>query len=265
MRRFIKQTVFAVFSLYLISSALGQQTKPGSKPQNPEEEPIVRLGTTLVQLDAVVTDSHGHIVRDLKADDFEVYEDGKLQKITNFSFISLEPRAVAIPATATAPSKPDKYAPPLSSKPVTADHVRRTIALVVDDLHISFEDMIFVRRSLKKFVNEDMQPGDLVVVITTAHTSSYQHFTTSKEELNTLIDRLQYYAMGTAGISSFAPLGQDDLLDPTRGQLALTGDAGAQLREDSITIGTLGTIQFLLQGMRTMPGRKSAIIMSGGF
>jgi hypothetical protein len=46
--------------------------------------------TTLrVQVDAVVTDSKGHYVTDLTADDFAIYDDGKQQKITNFSYISV--------------------------------------------------------------------------------------------------------------------------------------------------------------------------------
>src|SRR5947209_12907660 len=91
-----------LLSFVLITTALGQQQTPKNKPQNPDDEPIVRLSTALVQLDAVVTDGHGHIVRDLKADDFEVYEDGKLQKITNFSFISVQPTVAATPAVATS-------------------------------------------------------------------------------------------------------------------------------------------------------------------
>ena len=45
--------------------------------------------------------------------------------------------------------------------------VRRTIAIVVDDLGLSFESTHFVRRALKKFVDEQMQTGDLVAIIRT--------------------------------------------------------------------------------------------------
>src|ERR1043166_7968367 len=39
----------------------------------------------LVEIDAVVTDAHGHRVHGLTADDLEVVESGKPQAITNFS------------------------------------------------------------------------------------------------------------------------------------------------------------------------------------
>jgi hypothetical protein len=73
------------------------------------------------------------------------------QKITNFSYVSV--------STLPAPEKPavkpiDKKAPPVPPVKLRPDQVRRTIALVVDDLGLSFEDMVFTRDSLKKFVNE---------------------------------------------------------------------------------------------------------------
>src|SRR5581483_1458568 len=45
----------------------------------------------LVQVDAIVTDSHGNRVPDLKADDFEVYQDKKRQRITHFVYVPVVP------------------------------------------------------------------------------------------------------------------------------------------------------------------------------
>jgi hypothetical protein len=56
------------------------------KPQEPDKQPVFRV-TNLVQLDAVVTDSHGRHVPDLKPEEFQILEDGKAQKITHFSFV----------------------------------------------------------------------------------------------------------------------------------------------------------------------------------
>src|SRR2546429_6891902 len=89
--------------LLLASSAFAQQTgtlppPPPPAPQQtpkPEDVDVVRITTNLVQVDAVVTDSKGKLVTDLKPEEIEIFEDGRKQKITNFS-LSLEP------ATATA-------------------------------------------------------------------------------------------------------------------------------------------------------------------
>ena len=42
-----------------------------------------------VEVDAVVTDRQGRIVRDLKKEDFQVLEDGKSQAITNFTMVDI--------------------------------------------------------------------------------------------------------------------------------------------------------------------------------
>ena len=100
-------------------------------------------------------------MRDLKAKDFEVRQDGKVQTITNFSYITIAPLLSAAPKTEVAREKNAPPPPPVLVKPEDA---RRTIALVVDDLGLSFESIVRVRDALKKFVDEQMQPGDLVAI-----------------------------------------------------------------------------------------------------
>jgi len=64
------------------------------QPSNPPPADVVFSVTTLrVQVDAVVTDSKGRYATDLTADDFAIYDDGKPQKITNFSYISVTPQS----------------------------------------------------------------------------------------------------------------------------------------------------------------------------
>src|SRR5260370_28916891 len=60
---------------------------PQDKPQKPAEDQVIRIGTKLVQLDAVVVDKGGKIVRGLGQNDFELYEGGKKQEINFFEFV----------------------------------------------------------------------------------------------------------------------------------------------------------------------------------
>src|SRR5690242_4379791 len=73
----------ALLSLCTVLPALGQTTPtPADK-----DDDVVKIRTNLVQVDAVVT-RDGKVVTNLTPDDFEIYEDGKRQAITNFAFIS---------------------------------------------------------------------------------------------------------------------------------------------------------------------------------
>src|SRR5712691_13476811 len=86
-----------LLSLLLLSSLLlpirGQQPQPAPLPapqRTPppaDEQDVVRITTNLVQVDAVVT-KDGKPVTDLKPEDFEIFEDGHPQTITNFSYVS---------------------------------------------------------------------------------------------------------------------------------------------------------------------------------
>ena len=48
--------------------------------------PVIRTETRLVLVDTVVTDKKGDYIRDLAQKDFKVWEDGKEQSVTSFSF-----------------------------------------------------------------------------------------------------------------------------------------------------------------------------------
>ncbi len=221
----------------------------------------MRITTNLVQVDAVVTDKDGHPVTDLKPDEIRIFEDDKQQKISHFSFIAAAGPETAYP---TKPAKVDKNVPappPVALKP---EQVRRTIAIVVDDLGLSFQSTSYVRTALKKFVDEQMRPGDLVAIIrTSGGIGALQMFTSDKRQLYAAIDHVKWYAGGRAAGGTFAPTGSG--IAP-----GLAPDAQAasenleQFREELFTVGTLGAIDYVVRGLHELPGRKSIILISDG-
>ena len=99
------------------------------------------------------------------------------------------------------------------------------MALVVDDLGLSFESTAFLRDSLKKFVNQQMQPGDLVAIIRTgAGVGALQQFTTDKRLLNAAIERIRWNPNGRGGISAFAAIERD----PSRAIEMVLAECGAK-------------------------------------
>ena len=82
----------------LMSAVLFAQTPPPtSPPQTPAQQPQVtyRTRTTLVPIDVRVIDKDGKPVTDLKQEDFTVYENNALQKISHFSAQALVPQQVS--------------------------------------------------------------------------------------------------------------------------------------------------------------------------
>src|SRR6185369_10783913 len=204
-----------LFVLLLSLAAVAQQTdnsraqptpSPASEAQQPSrsnEDEVVRITTNLVQVDAVITDKNGKLITDLRPDEVQIFEDGHQQKITNFSFVN--PEASSARPLPSAP--PDKNAPPLPPTKLHPEDVRRTIALVVDDLGLSFRSTYDVRNALRKFVDQQMQPGDLVAIIrTSGGIGALQQFTADKRQLYAAIERVKWYVSGRSSVGAFAPM-----------------------------------------------------------
>jgi VWFA-related protein len=249
-----KRFVLAIsFVIALFTTASGQQK--ASVQKGLQKEDVVRISVTLVQVDVTVTDRKGRQVTDLKPEDFEIYEDGRPQRISAFSYELAEPKsetpgaAEALPPGKNAPVLP---VPPTRLKP---DDVRRTIALVVDDLSLSFQSAYYVRSALKKFIDEQMEPGDLVAIIRTgAGMGALQQFTNDKRQLYAAAERVRWNPAGRGHIGAFAPIDTDS---PQPGEFE-------QLREQIFSVGTLGALNFIVRGLDELPGRKSIILFSDG-
>ena len=249
--RWIGVLITSLFVLASATSFSAQQQGPGGA--------VIRINVNLVQVDAVVTDSKGKPVTDLKAEDFEVLQDGKPQTITSFQFVDLKTAAAGrrgAPGPPVNQPRGGPAAPPLPQRQLQPQQIRRTIAIVVDDLALSFDSITHVRQSLNKWVDNEMQPGDLVAVIrTSAGMGSLQQFTRDKRVLHAAIELLRF-RIGRVGASSFSPA--TALLPPG----SIDATAFDQELAQRYSVGSMGAIQYVVQGLKDVPGRKSLILFS---
>ena len=133
---------------------------------------------------------------------------------------------------------------------------------MVDDLGLSWESTSYVRRALKKFVDEQIQPGDLVAIIrTSGGMGALQQFTADKRQLYAAVERVKWNSLGRSGISAFAPM-EPPL--PSKDLQAANEDLN-RFREDVFAVGTLGAISYVVRGLQELPGRKSILLVSDGF
>ena len=255
-------------TLLLFAATFGQQPSPQQAPSTDEDD-VVRISTNLVQVDALVVDKKGKQVRDLRPQDFEILEDGRPQKITNFSYVELNLQN-NLPAAQVSASPEDKNAPPVPPVRLRPEQVRRTIALVVDDLGISFDSAKRSREALRKFVDEQMQPGDLVAIIrTTGGIGALQQFTSNKRQLYSTIERVRGSLIGRRDVSTFGPLTSADPRYGRRPEVEDTdirnaGDEIDEFREEMFAIGTLGALNYVVRGLNDLPGRKAVVLLSDG-
>lgn len=276
-----RSSLALLLSLSIFVTTFGQTQTQKSQAQADEDE-VVRITTNLVQLDAVVTDRKGQLVTDLTADDFEVYEDGRQQKITNLTFVTTEPLTAS--NTSAKPAAKGEPAPAMPPVRVQPEQVRRTIALVVDDLCLSWESITYARKALKKFVDEQMQPGDLVAIVRTAGgVGILQQFTSDKRQLYAAIERVKYFPTACNHVEAFEqlndmmklPEGVANPTDVNNNSLDASKNTGAfsrtpsgdinRLAQDTFTVGTFGSLSYIVRGLKDLPGRKSILLISDGF
>jgi VWFA-related protein len=107
-----------------------------------------RLTVNQIVVPVVVTDGQGHRATGLKAEDFEVLEDGAPQKILSFS--------MGGEAVTPAPLDPaDGSARAPTSLPADTAATRRTYAICVDTLHSTFGNFPPVHTALESFFEKE--------------------------------------------------------------------------------------------------------------
>ena len=262
---------FPVFAIGLLAAS--GLTTGAQAPAQPPDPPRFRVGVDAVRIDAVVTDKDGNLVTDLTAGDFELRQDGEVQAITVAHYVAVDapqPR----PARLASTNLPGAMtAPVVSSGRLTRAKVQRTMVLVVDDLGIAWENMEATRKALRKFVDEEVQDGDLVALIRTGSSwGALQQLTTDRNILNAAIDQVRWTAHSRRGVGSFRALNAWlPTSGPGMGNIGFTNpdpqDFGNldDLRESMSSSGTMSTLTNTVLGIKDLPGRKSVVLISEGF
>jgi VWFA-related protein len=252
MKRQIQLALVLTFSL--LSPLRGQEPK--------KQDEVVRVTTNLVQIDVVVTDKNGRQVTDLGPQDFEISEDGKKRQVTNFSYIAA---GAAIPGEAAASARAKPGTELVKPAQLKREQVRRTVALVIDDLGLSFESFGYARQALTKFVDEQMQPNDLVAVLrTSAGVGVLQQFTSDKRQLHAAIERVRWNPQGRGGISPSGTMNEQSINADIRDNIQFIEEM-EESRAGQYSVGTIGTISAIVLGLGEMPGRKSIVLISEAF
>lgn len=263
------RSLLLVFALSFVVSA--QTATP--TPQNDVDD-VVKITTKLVQVDVVVTDKKGNQVRDLRAADFELLQDGKAQKITGVTYVPIDSAQVTSTVTAGEKPKNGVPSPPAKRGPGEAG---RLMALVVDDgsCAASVWGVESARDGIKRFISEQMLPDDLVAIYRTrAGSAMNQQYTSDKAALLRIADKLRWFpAQGGCGDAdgSFTQKGVRGRGDgvnsiDTVGLESATEKSNREYREDAVAnnqiIGSLGVINYAIRGLDRSPGRKIMFLFS---
>src|SRR5262245_37193690 len=156
--------------------------------QSQSDQGKVKITTGEVLLDMVVRDKKGRLVKDLKASDVEVYEDGVLQKPESFRLITRADEAEAAKAKAAAADQ--------TRQPVVPESGFSTVAMVFDN--IKPDSRRYACQAAKAYANENIKSKDYVGVFALGLSlAPVQSFTRDMELTRKAIDQVETMAYNT--------------------------------------------------------------------
>ncbi len=255
--------------LVLATALAGAQQPPS--PQEPTTPPTpevtFKVEVNYVEEDVRVVDRDGRFVRGLKREDFQVFEDGKPQKVETFGMVDIpntRPRTPLYLGPDALPIEPDVAV----NKQVLDG---RLYLLVLDDYHVAPLRSQNVRNIARRFVREKLGPDDqAAVVVTSGLRRASQDFTQNRRLLIEAIDNFLGQKLPSAGVernekmsremnAAGAPI--DDAGDPIQIDPAnryITDDRAAERTFQARQ--ALNSLRSISEWMSAIQGRRKAII-----
>src|SRR6478672_8903818 len=239
----MKPWLVAVLAVCAGSALLAQQA---SAPP-----PVIfRAEVNYVELDAIVTDAQGNVVSNLAAADFDVFEDGKPQKISTFAHVDLPIEKAERPLFANAPIQPDVQA----NRAVEG----RIYLIVLDDENTAVARTPRVKRTVGQFIETAMGVNDVAAVVYTGRNDASQDFTSNPQLLLAAVDKFMGRKLPSATLNKL----DSARVDPTTGQLVAGPDIDQEERSYRART-VMGSIRKLSEFMAGVHGRRKAMLWFG--
>lgn len=247
-------------------TAAGPANNPTSNP--PESGLTIRATSRLVLVDVVVTGKHGEFIRDLKADDFTVSEDGKPEKIAGFS--------AHTSADANAAAEKLQLPPNVYSNFTTLEPGHPITIVLLDMLNTQYTERAYARDQMLKFLSSLPQKQPVALFVLGSTLQMLQNFTQSSDALvaaaKSILDK---------DVTARLQTSEQDLSDAAAMDAILSADDGRSpatpisilrslkieqsAQTDVRVLSTLRSLQALATMVAGYSGRKNLIWLSSGF
>jgi VWFA-related protein len=181
-----QRSPFRVLALFCLAGIVhAQQPTPSGDHENPADgnQPgyTLKVNSQIVQLDVVVRNAKGDLVRGLHAGDFTVTEDASPQQIVSFE------EALPAPPDSRGQSQIDSTAELDHREPDAPVTI-----IVLDEVTAKFEDQYFARYAMEKYLSKQGEVLDqpmTLIARTIDRTMVLSDYTTSKKKILDALNR----------------------------------------------------------------------------
>jgi VWFA-related protein len=219
------------------------------------------LDVNVVNVDVYVTDKTGKAVAGLTSADFEIFENNKPVKLTNFYAIESGVTKNDKGEVETEPS-PVPGMPPV---PITPEDQRLRLIVYIDNFNLRPFDRNRVFRQIREFLNRQVGPQDRVMLVTYDRELHLRQGFTSDSSLITsgLFDLEKVSAMATQ-----ADADRRDILraiDDAKSALEVEGRVRQYAQSVESDLGfSIGALKETVGSLAGLPGRKALLYVSDG-
>jgi VWFA-related protein len=260
-----------------------------------EQRPVFRGGTTVIEVDVIVRDGRRQFVADLRAEDFEVLDDGIPQEISAVYRV-IGPGDVAAGTAGAAAASPLPTPPP--------QQVQRVMVVFFDQAHMQPSGVDRAKKAALGFLQTNFRQGDVGGVLD-GNRMVNNRLTSSKEELeaavqgikpapemSTILREVREWPRFVDIVEAWrvtrnergfnpGPTVLDDVVaracrdrpddcsnDAARAMVeAMSQNKATDLTAQARRAGkmTLDAVEALSNGMARLPGRKTLIMLTEGF
>jgi VWFA-related protein len=232
------------------------------QPQAPVESGArVRVSTEVVLVNVVARDKHGNLIKDLKSEDFTVYEDGKKQDLASFDFEHVDELAMAGGAgtTVSGTAGPGKLLSSGQGQQKSLEgRDRRLMLLFFDFSAMQPDDIDRAVDAGKKYVNTKMQPADLVALMSLATNLSLD--LDFSDDKNKILTKLAAYNSSEGQGFENGSTGSSEGAAETSGSYTPDDTDYNTFSADR----KLLALQAVMQAMGKIPQKKSLVYFSNG-
>ena len=224
----------------------------------------LKVNTDIVLTNVIVRDKKtGAVIKDLKASDFTILENGKPQKIASFDYQNVDQAAVLAEKTTVSGSNSSSKIADLLNRDLAADpkdlRDHRLMVFFFDLSSMQPEDITRAVDSAKDFINKKMQPADLVALVSlSTGLTMDQDFSQDKAAL--LKGLGKYDGSEGTGFTAGGTTGSTDGTSDDASSYAPDDSEYASLNTDR----ELYAIQQIAKSLERVDSRKSMLYFSGG-
>ncbi|HSA96245.1 MAG TPA: VWA domain-containing protein [Acidobacteriota bacterium] len=246
-------------SLRIVLAGLAGQDRPQTI-QPPIQHQVT---VTLKLIQVFVADSAGKPALDLEKSDFVLYDNGKLQPITDF-----EKHVLALPVAARAEAAPAAPMPGVAAKASDGESealLSRKFIFLVDYVRNDLEGIQKAKTSILEFIDTKTQAGDELALYSFSASGGlklHEDLTADRSKVRVAVERLR----DVPGITpqsdesrspDHEPMGMELMNFQIFGRTG--GSSGAAVRSLFNEVASWAKV------LRTIPGQKNIILYSRGF